>query len=409
MKAKRLDHTRETRLILEACRTKIPTESLDNIARILDGPIDWEYVAKITRRNAASSLFFSNILKLFGDRLSNDMKHVVEGELEWSAHRNMFLTSKLLEIIRIFNENNIEILPFKGPMLAIQAYGNPALRTYGDLDVLVRPRNFVSAVKLLKEHGYTAVTNVNWLERTTWYLGRKKDVYMVNKAGSVKLELHWKLSGAHFGLPKEMNGLWHRLDSVSLAGIDVPALSFNDLLIYLCLHGSRHGWERLAWICDINELVGSKQEVDWDLLFVESKRLGCEKVVALGLRLIRDFFGSNLPSHDWDKIKGDEKLYDDMIAEIRGRLFSEETKIFDIGEQYLYHLKLKERKSDRWKVHFHYISWYARIILTPGEIDKNILHLPSVLYPVYYVTRPLRLAYTYLIKSNKNNITETRI
>ena len=120
---------------------------------------------------------------------------------------NMFLTSKLLEIIRICSENGIEVLPFKGPMLAIQAYGNPALRTYGDLDILVRPSNFVSAVKLLKEYGYTARTSVNWLERTTWYIGRKKDVYMVNKAGTVKLELHWKLSGAHFGLPKEMNGL----------------------------------------------------------------------------------------------------------------------------------------------------------------------------------------------------------
>ena len=95
------------------------------------------------------------------------------------------------------------------------------------------------------------------------------------------------------------------------------SLSFNDLLIYLCLHGSRHGWERLAWVCDINELIRSRQDIDWDLLFTESKRLGCENVVVLGLRLIREFFGFNIPAGDWKKINGDNKLYDSMIDEIR--------------------------------------------------------------------------------------------
>src|SRR5438046_970694 len=99
MKAKLMDHTVEARLIIEGSRTVIPSESVENMARLLEGPIDWEYVAKITRRNAVSSLFFSNMLKLFGDRLSKDVKHVMEGELELNAHRNMFLTSKLLELI----------------------------------------------------------------------------------------------------------------------------------------------------------------------------------------------------------------------------------------------------------------------------------------------------------------------
>ena len=82
MKAKRMEHPREAQLIAEGCRTTIPSESVEKMARILDGPIDWEYVGKITRRNAVSSLFFSNILKLFGNRLSNDMKHAMQGELD---------------------------------------------------------------------------------------------------------------------------------------------------------------------------------------------------------------------------------------------------------------------------------------------------------------------------------------
>lgn len=285
-------------------------------------------------------------------------------------------------------------------MLSLQAYGNPALRKYGDLDMLVQPRHFERAVQVLKENGYVPVTSVSWLKKTNWYVSRKKDIYFVDQDRSVNLELHWKLSGSHFGLPREMNRLWDRLETVNLAGTPVLALSFNDLLIYLCLHGSRHSWERFSWICDVNELIRSKQHIDWDLLFAESKRFGCENVVALGLRLIHEFFEFNAPVPIWDKVKS-EPIYDGMVAEIRHRLFSAEGKKVEIGDRYLYHLKLKERSSDRLKLHLHYISWYIRIIFTPNQMDKDVLHLPRALFPLYYVTRPLRLAYTYLVRSGK--------
>jgi hypothetical protein len=307
----------------------------------------------------------------------------------------MFQTAKVGEIVRLFAANGIEAIPFKGPMLALQAYGNPALRLYGDLDVLVQPRHFKDAVKVLTAKGYQPLTSVSWIEKTNWYIGRVKDIYFVGEDGSVKLELHWKLSGSHFGLPREMNGLWERLERVNLAGTQVPALSFNDLLIYLCLHGSRHKWERLAWICDVNELIGSRDDIDWASFLSDAKRFGCEKVVGLGLRLVHECFGTRVPARVWSEIAADES-YDTMAADILKTLFSEKTAAAQIGERYLYHLKLKERSFDRLKLHFHYLSWYARLILTPNELDHDVLHFPRFLYPLYYVTRPMRLVLTHM-------------
>lgn len=401
MNAVGTNHNLESRLIIDICQTVLMPETVEALADLLSNRVDWNYAINIAQRNAVLPLFSRNLLDHFADRLPEDIKQQLEQNLRQQLQTNMILTGKLLEIVRLFEANRIKALPFKGPMLAIQAYGSPALRMYGDLDVLVQPRHFRSAVELLKENGYTPLTSVNWLEKSNWYIGRKKDIYFVENESSIILELHWKLSGSHFGLPKQMNHLWERLESVELAGIAVSALSFNDLLIYLCLHGSRHSWERLSWICDVNELIRSKNAIDWDSVFAESNKLGCENVLALGLRLIHEFFGFGAPSAIWDKIKNDP-AYDEMVAEIHDRLLSKEAKPVNINERYLYHLKLKERALDRWKLHFHYISWYLRIIVTPTQMDINTMHVPLFLYPVYYLTRPIRLIFTYLIRNKKN-------
>ena len=59
----------------------------------------------------------------------------------------------------------------------------------------------------------------------------------------------------------------------------------EDLLLVLCLHGSKHCWERLAWICDVAELIGANPELDWNEIMRRSAALNIEKAVMLGLDL----------------------------------------------------------------------------------------------------------------------------
>ena len=193
-----------------------------------------------------------------------------------------------------------------------------------------------------------------------------------------------------------MNGLWERLEKIDLGGTSLPSLSFNDLLIYLCLHGSRHAWERLAWVCDVNELIRSEGVIDWDLLAHDARRFGCENVVTLGLRLIRDFFGFEVPPESAFRKSMDDKVYELLVSDIRRQLFSDTSQQIEIADRYIYHLKLKERSSDRLKLHYHYLSWYLRLLVTPNEMDKDVLHFPRFLSPLYYVTRPMRLIYSHL-------------
>ncbi len=388
----------EKQLIIYGCQTVIPERQAEEISKLLRSGIDWKFVLNVAQRNAVLPLLSWNLRNRFAELLPDKIRLLLENESQRHLRTNLFLTGKMLELLNCLKANGIDAVPFKGPLLAIQAYGDPALRKYGDLDILVQPLNFKKAADILTENGYEPLTSVSWLEKTNWYISRKKDIYFANRVRSVTVELHWKLSGSHFGLPREMNDLWKRLETVDVAGTSVRALSFYDLLIYLCLHGSRHSWERFEWVCDVHELIRSKIDIDWNLLFVKARQFGCENVVALSLRLIYEFFGFEISGADWDKIKSDP-VYNEIVLEIRERLFSANARAVKIGERYLYHLRLKERAYDRGKLHFHYVKWYVRIILVPNEIDKNLVLMPRFLHPLYYLFRPIRLIYRYLIRA----------
>ncbi len=384
--------------LLLACTRKPSSEGATaRIAQALAHDLDWDFLLRVTYRNAVFPLVFTNLLKAEPNALSGEVRSRVTEALKHHTETNMFLTSQLFRIIKTFESADIPLLPFKGALLSIQAYGNPALRMYGDLDVLVQPKHLDEAIELLQKNGYRPVTSVSWLQKSNWYISRQKDVHFVDATDQTILELHWKLSGSHFGLPKEMNRLWNRLESLCLAGTSVPNLSFNDLLIYLCLHGSRHSWERFGWICDVYYLLTSRDDIDWVTILTESKRLGCENVVALGLKLVNEFFEYPIPFAFNDSII-QNPVYNEIVSEVRNRIFAPENVQVELGDRYAFHLKLKERRIDRWKLHVHYLSWYLRIILKPNRMDRDVLHLPRLLYPAYFITRPIRLAYTFLFR-----------
>lgn len=390
----------ESQLIIACAQTTIPAPQVERIDNILRQQLDWKYIFDVSVRNAVNPVVVWNLLRNFNQLLPEEIKKTLNREFQEHTRHNMFLTRKLIDIIGFFNSNDIPILSFKGPLLANHAYGNLALRQFGDLDILLPPKYLEAGIKLLMTNGYTPTSSLSWLYKTNWNMSRKKDVGFISDDKNVLLELHWKLSGSHFAVPFEMSRLWQELETVDLAGIKVNTLSFNDLLIYLCLHGAKHSWERFGWICDINELIRSEKDINWELVNSEAKRLGCENTLALGLCLLNEFFDLEVPTPILQKIENDS-TFREIVADIRARLFAPEMISVEMGDRYLYQLKLKEKFWDRWKLHLHYIFWYLKIIFTPNTVDKNLFQLPRWLAPLYLIMRPLRLFYTYVVMPKK--------
>ncbi len=67
---------------------------------------------------------------------------------------NILLTHELQKLLALFADNDVRAVPYKGPALALQLYGNVALRQFSDLDILVHPRDVLRARDLLLAEGY---------------------------------------------------------------------------------------------------------------------------------------------------------------------------------------------------------------------------------------------------------------
>src|SRR5829696_1965171 len=128
---------KEIELIVECSRTRIDAKRHSSISMLVHSSLDWDYIFNVSVRNAVLPIISWNLLEHFSDLLPTDIKKTISVGYREHVQRNMYLSAKLLEIVKLFNAHSIPLIPFKGPSLAVQAYSNLSLRRYGDLDILV--------------------------------------------------------------------------------------------------------------------------------------------------------------------------------------------------------------------------------------------------------------------------------
>jgi hypothetical protein len=110
----------------------------------------------------------------------------------------------------------------------------------------------------------------------------------------VLVELHWAITSASFPFRLDSAELGKRAETICLLGKPVRSLGPEDLLLILCVHGAKHHWSRLAWICDVAAVLRASSIV-WDCLMRQARQLGAMRMLGLGLRLPHELLGIDLP------------------------------------------------------------------------------------------------------------------
>jgi hypothetical protein len=392
----------EAQLVLACARASVDSETVERIKTLLEKDIDWAYVFQKARQNRVMPLLYWNLAAACPGAVPKDILNYLQAFFHDHARHNLFQTRELLTLLRLLDAQGIPALPFKGPLLAALVYGNVSLRQFGDLDILVHRRHLKRVKHLLFSLGYSFAITPSWLEQHFPILSRGKDFIFASQDQQTRIELHWRLSENHFRIPFKMKRLWDQLEPISLAGSRVRSLPLEDLILYLCLHGSRHSWERLAWICDIADLIRVHPEIDWNSLMNRARTLGNERALALGLFLASDLLGASLPEDVSARIQIDPKVRL-VAARVRELLFQQEDNRLDISYWCHHHLLMRERFRDRVRLYIHYSRRYFRLILRPNESDRA-MSLPSSLSFLYYLFRPLRLMRVYGFSSGKSFI-----
>jgi hypothetical protein len=297
------------------------------------------------------------------------------------AYQGLWLTRELLALLDLLDRHEVQAIPFKGPVLALQLYGDPAARYYGDLDILVPNHQFDQALTLLRARGYEPSPEVRRSPLQRW-LRLEGQCHLVRDANRV--ELHFALGSWGFAIPLDFDTLWSRLESARLGGRIVRTMSREDLVLYLAAHGAKHAWERLEWILDFAQLVLTSPGLDWPCIAARARAHGEERMILLALRLATDLAGVPPPQGLAARVEADRRirgLASDVVSKLLAtRPFAERPWTLR-----LFHLRVMERLRDRARYAGH-------VFFTPGPAEWAMLPLPRPLSWLYYLLRPMRVA-----------------
>lgn len=162
----------------------------------------------------------------------------------------------LADVHRALAAKKIPFAVLKGPPLARALYGDGALRTSVDVDVLVAPEHRDRALDALQAVGFRVRGSA--LQQAAVKRGHFHIVLDATVKNRVILELHWALVDRANLYRINESEIRSRWTTARVGDVDVGVLSREDELLYLLLHIAKHGLfngvglargERASWFC----------------------------------------------------------------------------------------------------------------------------------------------------------------
>lgn len=328
-----------------------------------------------------------HVHRVLGPR--SDIPGVVVQRLQ-DVHRRasgdgLLLTARLLQLVSAFDVAGIPLVTLKGPALAQQLYGDPGMRESLDLDLLVPARYAERAVCLLEEHGYRLTSALSWLGMG--YLSRHWTELPFEGPDRVAVDLHWASVPHDYPSRIAESTLWPRVTQVVIGARPVPVLSTECQLLYLCIHGSRHCWTHLRWLCDLAMLLATSR-VDWSDVDTVARGAKAERPLLLGLLLAHDLLGSAVPGDLVDRARTDVRVAA-LAGQVAGQLSATAVPPGPSSlQRTLFNVRLA---PGPWSAVRH----AAAMLHAPTEADARALRLPRPLVGLYLPFRAVRLAAKY--------------
>jgi hypothetical protein len=276
-------------------------------------------------------------------------------------------------------------------------YGDLSLRKSGDLDILVHKYDLLKAKYLLIERGYRPV--IAAADEKAW-LQNHYHLHFRHENGLFLVELHWAFTYEHWGVPLDLGAMQHNLESIVLAERTIAVLPDLESLLILCIHGTKHAWSRLVWICDIAEMLRRKHAMDWTTLLAQADALRLRRILYLGLFLAGELLQAPIPQDVWRRIQKD-LVVRELAAQVRNRLFVPRTAAATEFDPQKFRLQTREHWRDRFRYFRHdHLRAYRNVssVVTPNSQDRRLFPLPNSFRFVHYGLRPLRLATLYGVR-----------
>lgn len=201
-----------------------------------------------------------------------------------AAHRSrtvrvLSLERELIAVVDLLAASAVETRVLKGTAVAHLDYSQPALRSFIDLDILVRPPDIDRAVHVLGAAGF-----VRTLAEPRPGFDRRfdKGMTLVSPA-KYELDLHRTFVLGPWGVAVDLDALWDGGQEFTVAGRSLRALSRANRFMHACYHAALGDWPlRLASLRDVAEMLCGADQ-DGEVLTRLAADWGVEAIMAAAI------------------------------------------------------------------------------------------------------------------------------
>lgn len=275
---------------------------------------DWQKLYEVATKQKVSLILYDFIQKHDGREM---VPQFAKERLRETYHRSLAKNLRMMHhasmVFNALNSYQIDVIALKGVFLAEAIYRNVGLRTFFDLDIMVRKEDVLRTLSYMKEMGYFTSTYYNPEEANIDI----KHIPPMVKKDSPYIEIHWGILEEDEPFNIDTQGIWRRAREFKTNGVNIYALGYADLILHLCVHFSyQHHMEiGLGALYDIALVIENfNEQIDWDQLTCIAESWGVEKIIWLTFSMLRNLFNVTIPHSVIEKLQPEDS--DQSIVEI---------------------------------------------------------------------------------------------
>jgi protein O-GlcNAc transferase len=284
----------ELRLLLACSRVTVTDAAERAIRGMLQQGVNWTAFARLAVDHGLAGLAGHTLARVAPDLVSEDIIEALRTIVHQTGQANRGRFEELAGVLDALAANGVEAIPFKGPVLAIRAYGDLSLRVFRDLDFLVRDDDLAVTIATLRRLGYVRKGQLTGAQYELVHRLQGQEI-MFNGATGTVIEPHTRLTGLKLAIDIDYPGLWRRAQRVELNGRTMLLLAPEDDFLALAVHGGKEVWWNMKWVCDIAAFIPAHPSLDWAALLARARQQGCLRMVLLATALARRHFDAAVP------------------------------------------------------------------------------------------------------------------
>jgi len=273
------------------CTCASPVVDEARVRELLTHGLNWDLLLELADDHRVVGVLANRLAAAGYTGMPSDVREKLQSRMRAQQIFTLSMTADLIRILQDFSQAHIETMLVKGPVTSLLAYGDPAVRSYVDLDLLLRHGDILEATRRMLAMGFEADVPESAIQA-----GKIPGEYLFCWPGTKRMvELHTEHTFRYYPKPMRVEELFARRRMVHLDGREVPALSLEDELVLNCIHGAKHFWERLMWVSDVAALSARHPEIDWKKAKQAAADVGAERMLRVGVHLGVLLFGIEPP------------------------------------------------------------------------------------------------------------------